>query len=191
MLRTSSSLRELPHTSSRENGRSIQPKASERPEADQYKHILVPVSDGELELPAMRLAMELAAAHGSRLTLLSIHPPQDQPTSLHFLDGIDRLHHAMTSGGRTPRLDVEAAKRLIESIRSKIEARISEPNGSQANATVEIRWGDFADNVVGFAEANSADLIILTLDKSRYWSPFLPQPIRRIQRLPGKQVILM
>jgi len=60
-------------------------------------HIVVPTRMDDTEQPALQLATDLALARQARMTVLFLYEVVERDISVHWLDGIERLHQALGS----------------------------------------------------------------------------------------------
>jgi nucleotide-binding universal stress UspA family protein len=185
------------HTSSRRLSRELQPHEG-RPNdgpthGGQYAHILVPTSLAATDGPALRLGLEMAAIHRSKLTLLHIVPAVASDPSAHWLDAIDRLYSALDrSNGREASQDgldtADLAQlRLREYLEREVPAHLRQ--GVRVHAVSSL--GSIGDTIAKSAEDVGADLVIMSTGKPRWWLSVLPEGARELLRLKRKHVIFV
>lgn len=107
-----------------------------------YKHILVPTDLTAISSHAMRVAVELASAHGARMTLVYVFPEFNAPMmSQYFPSDFEK------------RTQAEADKRLTEYLASQDLRGVS--------CDVKVRQGRVYEQVVGLADEQKIDLIVV------------------------------
>lgn len=179
-------------------GRPAAPAAASRsanggsPANSRYSHILVPVSLMAQDRAALLLAVEMAAVHGAKLTILHVIPSLDSDPSLHWLDAIGSLHVALNRGSDPLSRDriAATAERVRSRVRKFIEGTVPESMSEGVNLNIECRSGELAETIARFADVASVDLLILSSGLSRWWLPLLPAYVRRVLKLTRKPVIL-
>jgi nucleotide-binding universal stress UspA family protein len=160
---------------------------SRRSTAEGYAHILIPTTLSASEHPAVRLGLQLAAGHETRVTLLHVLPFEASPTSVHWMDAIDKLHRALSPDLRSPANVAAVPPKIWEFLQREIPDQLR----SGVDIHAEGRQGDFAEEVVRFAARSGVDLIILCTELSWNWLPVLPPQARRVLQLARQRVALV
>jgi nucleotide-binding universal stress UspA family protein len=156
------------------------------------QHILVPVTPTDAERSTAIMALHLGGLLQARVTFLQVCPPPPEQ-SLHWLDAIDQLHEGLSGRARCAGEDEEdqPVRAVQMTMVEWIKREIPEPLRNQVEISVEARLGDFAGEVVRYANEKSVDLLILRRVTSRWGRPVLPRPARRILKRTHTPAILV
>lgn len=119
------------------------------------QHILVPTDGSECSLKAASYACALAQALGSNVSLLVV-----QSNELIFSHSWGADIATGTSYGA---MSVDQVRELLtERVRTQeLPAALKTFEGLAEPPACEIRWGDAADEICGYAEEKGVDLIVL------------------------------
>ena len=155
-----------------------------------YVHILVPTSLARTERPALLWGAQTAAAHDARLSVLHVLPPFDESGSIHWLDGLDNLHRALSGSGGPPRRGTatpQDRRAAVEAwrhrVREFVEGLVPAALRQGVDLRAELSVGEVADEIARFADDEGVDLMILSSDLRRGWLPILPARLRQILKL--------
>ncbi len=151
-------------------------------------HILVPISFSAADdLAAIRLGLQMAAGTDTRVTLLHVSDPPPQEPAPNWLDSIDRLHDALshsTAAGSAP-----AAENSVEQLEAYLFRLGLSSLLANTSAVLELRTGDFCEEVLSIAESEDVDVVILRGDQVQGWIPVIPSRLRRTLQRMGKRVL--
>jgi len=145
-------------------------------------HFLVSLRLDESECDAVRLALRMAAVQRARVTLLYVVAPTE-PTSMHWLDAIDRLHRALAE---PPRHNISAVEQGRADLAAFLDRAIPRELRDSLAVQVECRVGDVATEIARFAESQSVDLVFLC-DRPSGWRP--SSLTQRIVQLNSKPIV--
>ncbi|HVJ84622.1 MAG TPA: universal stress protein [Caulifigura sp.] len=151
-------------------------------------HILVPISfSAGDDLAAVRLGLQMAAGTDTRVTLLHVSDPPPQAPAPNWLDSIDRLHDALshsTAADSRPSADNCAEQLQAYLFRLGLSSLLA-----HTSTTLELRIGDFCEEVLKLAEAEQVDVVVLRGDQVQGWIPVIPSRLRRTLQRMGKRVL--
>ena len=129
-----------------------------------FKHLLVPTDFSEPANSALRYAIEEAALHHAKITLLHVLPPETR-TDVHYVTG------APAQGAREGFDSLVGGSALLSQpevvFRDRSEEALTQLRDLVANAfngpwEVEVAMGHPADTIVRVAQERSADLIVMS-----------------------------
>lgn len=120
-------------------------------------HVLVATRLDPRDRDAVMFALNLAAGHRARVTLLHVAEPAES-RSAHWLDGIDRLHHAL-SNQRCAELSV--VDNVRANLTSYLHREIPADLWDSLDIEVECRIGNVATEIANFANSQNVDLVVL------------------------------
>ena len=161
-------------------------RRSTAPGAGSLAHILVPVRLDACERQAVSFALRMAAAHGTRVTVLHVLKPFESP-SAHWLDAIDNLHRALDGHPR----DTSAAIRKRQSeMREFLEREIPADARQAVDIQVECRVGDVATEIIRAARELAADLVVLRRRPARWRRSLSFGPTHRVVELGTVPIML-
>ena len=129
-----------------------------------FRHLLVPTDFSEPANQALRYAIEEAALHHARVTLLHVLPP-DTRTDAHYVTGAPA---ETTQGGVDPTVGRAAFLSYPEVVRrDRSEEALTQLRDLAANAfpgpaEVAVALGHPADTIVRIAQERGADLIVMS-----------------------------
>jgi K+-sensing histidine kinase KdpD len=153
--------------------------------SSEARHVLVPVTLSECDVPAVRLGLHMAAASAARLTVLHVGQIPLEDPSRNWLASIDRLHQSLSAAGVDGHaLARAAADQLKAFVRSAGTASLV-----LADVSLIVRPGDFCDEVLRFARSADADVVILPGEKLQGWIPAVPSRLRRTLQQLGKRIV--
>jgi len=172
---------------------SPQPECETRRLGSRYAHIVAPIELALDDCAAVLLAMEMAALHRARLTVLHVLSLTECEPSAIGLDvlallhrAVDRIHHRPPVQGE---LDTVQQTRL--QVAAFLERAVPDQLRKAVDFSVECRAGAAAESIASFANKAAADLVIVSTGVSRWWLPILPARVRRLLQLSEQQVILV
>jgi nucleotide-binding universal stress UspA family protein len=139
------------------------------------------------------MGFQLAALHEAKVTLLHVLPPQEQPTSFHWLDGIERLYNdaprsrqdSSATNGHQPA--EKAEQKLAAFLRQVVPLRLQNSVACQTRLIA----GDVVEEIKRFADESDVDLVVLSDGASRGWLSVLPRNVRRLSRLLKQTIALV
>ncbi|MBX3439759.1 MAG: universal stress protein, partial [Planctomycetaceae bacterium] len=159
------------------------------------RHILIPTHLAGYERSAVLLGLQLANASHARTTLLRVLPPQEQPSSMHWLDAIDSLYDRLDRRNGDP--NGEQKLSLVDAVRAEIltyvQREVPAELLSEAAIQVEVRFGDLASEVARYADETQVDLIVLSSGPPG-WGLGLragPRRLRQILQLAKQEVVMV
>jgi len=114
------------------------------------QRIVAAVDHSEPSLRAVRLAADLAGKYGAALVLLTVVRDAGAPDAgMEAFAAMEHIHEPV------PALHIEAARDGLSALRDSLMQQGS------AKVTVEAAAGDPAEQIIGFARDDRADLIVL------------------------------
>jgi nucleotide-binding universal stress UspA family protein len=133
-----------------------------------FKHLLVPTDFSEPANGALRYAIEEAALHRARVTLLHVLPT-DTRTDVHYVTGAPvpgpQGGFDPVAGGRvggSPLLSQPEVVRRDRGEEALTQLRDLIANAFQGPWEVEVAMGHPAETIVRVAQERSADLIVMS-----------------------------
>jgi nucleotide-binding universal stress UspA family protein len=162
------------------------------PTQKQYGHILVPCGLNQTDISALTLGLEIATAHGARLTIVNVSPVRDDGPSMHWLDAIDRLYSALdnrsaTTAGQSLNSPELAGKLLAQFVYQHVPEHFR----SSLNLHCISLSGDAARMIARYINDSDVDLVIMSCRSPRWWQSALSPTVQRVMRLTQKQLLLV
>jgi len=152
----------------------------------EVRHILVPVTLAENELPAVRLGVQMAAGTQALVTVLNVGPVPSEYAAGNWLDSIDRLHDSLGAG---PTDGATLARRMSDELKAFVGSAGVAPLLAQTRLSLISRPGDFCDEVLRFAQAQQVDVVVLAGNMLHGWLPVVPSRLRRKLQQAGKRIL--
>ena len=129
-----------------------------------FTHVLIPTDFSEPARQALRYALEEAALHHARVTLLHVLPPHTD-TEVYYISGAPGTQASFDPvlGGRagTPRPSQPVVVFQDHYEASLTQLRDSMPDSFQGAWEVEVAAGSAAETIVRVAQERDADLIVM------------------------------
>ncbi len=148
-------------------------------------HVLVATRLDPRDRDAVTFALNLAAGHRARVTLLHVAEPVES-RSFHWLDGIDRLHHAL-SHQRCAELSV--VNNVRANLTSYLQREVPADLRDSLDIDVECRIGAVATEIANFVNSQNVDLVVLCDRLSMWRLPFFPSLSQQIVRQCSQPVV--
>ena len=153
------------------------------------RHIVVPTSMSDREQPAIRLAADLTLACQGRMTVLYVYKTTASETSLHWLDGIERLHRTLhTSGAQIQ--EAENSEQLKLRLKRFIERLLPARQLSQITVGLACIADTEPQAIAKYANEAAADTIVILGSNSRPLWPIIPGSIRKLLRNSRQQILV-
>lgn len=148
-------------------------------------HVLVATRLDPRDRDAVTFALTLAAGHRARVTLLHVAEPSES-RSTHWLDGIDRLHHALSNQRCA---ELPAVDSVRANLTSYLQREIPADLRDSLDIDVECRIGDVATEIATFVNSQNVDLVVLCNRPSAWRLSFFPSLSQRIVEQCSKPVV--
>jgi nucleotide-binding universal stress UspA family protein len=155
--------------------------------AGEARHILIPVTLSDSELPAIRLGLQMAAGTHAKVTILYVGPVPLENPSRNWLDSIDRLHYSLTAAGQVD--GATLARFTADQLNAFVQSAGVASLLAQVEPSLISRPGDICDEILRFAKSQEADLVILPGDMLHGWLPVVPSRLRRKLQQLGKRIL--
>lgn len=136
------------------------------------------------------MGLDLAAGYRSDpvVTVLHVLPPPAEFSSVHWLDAIERLHHAFSPATRAILDVLDQARRMLSDL---VERTVPKHPHLAPRLRCVCLMGEPAVEIVRYAHDHSVDLVLLCKEhKARLW-PFRTSLTKRIQQTSVKPVLLL
>lgn len=153
-----------------------------------YAHILIPVHLTRRDQTALLLGLQMAHAFQGQVTVLHVLAPQEQPSSMHWLDAIDDLHRSLSR--ERHRSDLTSVQRGQEEVTAFLDRELPAGMRRAADIRVECRIGDPANEIARFAD-EQADLVLMSEQRTVWRLPLWPSMARRVLQRTLKPVLLV
>ena len=156
----------------------------------QHQHVLIAVRMDHSEDQAISVGIGLALVHRATATILLIQSIEDSDTSVHWLDGIDRLHNL-----DEPTLN---AARISNAVVEQTEARVKQLLSGFPKSIIDavsvryvVRKGEMASVIAKCSQESSIDVIVISSNQGPRWMPVWPLTIRSLMQLVKQPVIVI
>lgn len=158
-----------------------------------YRHILVPTSLAPRERPAIRLGLQLAAAHQAKVTFLHVVPPAPVTPSLHWLDAIDNLWDTLARPANVeqPADGIAALTTSRQKACVFLAQTVHLDLDHAPHVDVQCRQGDVSGEIARFADKGDVDLVILSWPANSRRQPDKAKRALQLLQLTPKQVVLV
>ncbi len=172
---------------------SLHRQKATAPADRRHSHILVPIRLNPEDSPALIMAAELAELHQSTLTVLHVRDPEPPPASLHGLDAIQRLYQPSPTCGNDALSDdtQDSERQLRIQLWRFLRQEIHQQLASEVDVHVACRVGNMEHEIATFADRANVDLVVIPIERPRWWLPVLPSAARRVLKRVKQQVVLV
>lgn len=153
-------------------------------------HILVPIRLDPPPQESLRMGFDLAAGYRPDpvVTVLHVLPPAADFSSVHWLDAIDRLHHAFSPATGAILEVLDQARRMLSDL---VERTVPKSRHQALRLRCVCLMGEPAAEIARYAHDHSVDLVLLCKErKARLW-PFRTSLTKRILQKSEKPVVLL
>jgi hypothetical protein len=155
-----------------------------------YRHVLIAVPLDHAEDQAISVGLGLASVHRAATTILLIQSTEDTDTSMHWLDGIDRLHTLDEPALNAARKSNAVVKRIEDRVKQLLSGFPSSVIDA-VNVRYVVRKGEMASVIAKFSQESSTDVIVISSTQGPRWMPVWPLTIRSVMQLVKQPVIVV